>query len=205
MLDEVNNTLYYFDATLFDAVPQLLEELEAGLAKHFPAVKLDTERVPLRFGSWVGGDRDGNPNVTPDVTWETLLVQQRLVLRKYLTTLAGLSRRLSESSRFAPATPELLTSIEHDAARMTELAERVQRRNPEEPYRQKLSFIYTRLENTLHRNQALSAALRATSPDALISIRPSLPIIARLTGKAEHAHVYRTGRETLRRFTAGAR
>lgn len=195
VLDEVNNTLYYFDATLFDAVPQLLEELEGGLAKHFPTVKLATERVPLRFGSWVGGDRDGNPNVTPDVTWETLLVQQRLVLRKYLTTLAALSRRLSESSRFTPATETLTASIERDAATMPELAERVRRRNPEEPYRQKLSFIYTRLENTLHRNQALGTALRATSPDALISVRPGLPIIARLTGKTEHAHVYRTGRE----------
>jgi phosphoenolpyruvate carboxylase len=195
VLDEVNNTLYYFDATLFEAVPNLLEELEKGLTQHFPGVQLNAERVPLRFGSWVGGDRDGNPNVTPDITWETLLVQQRQVLRKYLPTLAALSRRLSESSRFAPASTALLESIERDAATMPELAERVRRRNPEEPYRQKMSFIYTRLENTLHRNQALAAALRVTSPDALISIRPGLPIIARLMGTTEHAQVYRTGQQ----------
>lgn len=199
VLDEVNNTLYYFDTTLFEAVPSLLEELEKGLQQHFPGVKLDAERVPLRFGSWVGGDRDGNPNVTPETTWETLLLQQRLVLRKYESSVAALSRRLSESSRFAPASEALLASIERDAIIMPALAERVRRRNPEEPYRQKLSFVYTRLENTLARNQALGAALRVTSPDALISIRPGLPIIERFKAVAkqspEHAQVYHTGQE----------
>jgi phosphoenolpyruvate carboxylase len=199
VLDEVNNTLYYFDATLFEAVPSLLEELERGLAQHFPGVQLASGRVPLRFGSWVGGDRDGNPNVTPDITWETLLLQQRLVLRKYLTGVAALSRRLSESSRFAPASPALLDAIKRAAAVMPEVAERVRRRNPEEPYRQVLSFIYTRLENTLQRNQALTTALRVTSPaageESLISIRPGLPIIARLQGTTEPTQVYRTGQE----------
>jgi phosphoenolpyruvate carboxylase len=199
VLDEVNNTLYYFDTTLFEAVPSLLEELEKGLAQHFPSVKLDVERAPLRFGSWVGGDRDGNPNVTPEITWETLLLQQRLVLRKYESSVAALSRRLSESSRFAPASTALLASIERDAVAMPALAERVRRRNPEEPYRQKLSFVYTRLENTLARNQALGAALRVTSATdheaALISIRPGLPIIERLKAAHAQTHVYRTGQE----------
>ena len=199
VLDEVNNTLYYFDTTLFEAVPQLLEELERGLAQHFPGVSLNIEHVPLRFGSWVGGDRDGNPNVTPETTWETLLLQQRLALRKYLTSIAALSRRLSESSRFTEATPALRTSIQTDAAVMPELAARVQRRNPEEPYRQKLSFVYTRLEQTLKRNEALTDALRVTSPsgkeDALISIRPGLPIIERLKAASDYAHAYRDGQE----------
>ncbi len=196
VLDEVNNTLYYFDATLFDAVPTLLEELERQLRAQFPAVRLREDATPLRFGSWVGGDRDGNPFVTPEVTWETVRLQQRLVLRKYLTHVADLSRRLSESSRFASASAELLDSIAKDAEAMPELAARVERRNPEEPYRQKLSFIYARLENTLQRNQALAGALRVTSPEALISIRPGLPIIAQLTGETdEHAQVYQTGQE----------
>ncbi len=199
VLDEVNNTLYYFDATLFETVPSLLEELERGLAQHFPGVTLATERVPLRFGSWVGGDRDGNPNVTPETTWETLLLQQRLALRKYLASVAALSRRLSESSRFTTAAPALLASLADDAARLPELAERVRRRNAEEPYRQKLSYVYRRLEQTLNRNEALADALRVTSASdgeaALISIRPGLPIIERLKLTPEHTHVYRTGQE----------
>ncbi|MBL8191137.1 MAG: phosphoenolpyruvate carboxylase, partial [Acidobacteria bacterium] len=184
VLDEVNNALYYFDATLFDSVPALLDELEFQLGNHFPGVKLRDGAVPLRFGSWVGGDRDGNPNVTPEITWETLRLQQRLALRKYLTAVADLSRRLSESVRFAPPSRDLQASIERDRQEMPETAKEVFDRNPEEPYRQKLSFVYRRLENTLQRNRDLKGALRIETPNQLISIRPALPIIAALTKSA---------------------
>lgn len=196
VLDEVNNGLYYFDATLFEAMPEMLDELERELKKNFPGVELRDGVAPVRFGSWIGGDRDGNPFVTPEVTWETVRLSQRLVLRKYLTAVADLSRRLSESSRYAPASDELLASIARDAAAMPELAERVNRRNPEEPYRQKLSYVYVRLENTVRHNQHLAAALRIEAPDALISTRPGLPIIASLTGADEDiTNVYRSGSE----------
>ena len=184
VLDEVNNALYYFDATLFDSVPALLDELEFQLGNHFPGVKLRDGAVPLRFGSWVGGDRDGNPNVTPEITWETLRLQQRLALRKYLSAVADLSRRLSESVRFAPPSRDLQASIERDRQEMPETAKEVFDRNPEEPYRQKLSFVYRRLENTLQRNRDLKGALRIETPNQLISIRPALPIIAALTKSA---------------------
>ena len=196
VLDEVNNGLYYFDATLFDAMPEMLDALERELKKNFPGVELRDGVVPVRFGSWIGGDRDGNPFVTPEVTWETVRLSQRLVLRKYLGAVADLSRRLSESSRYAPASAELLASIARDAAALPELAERVNRRNPEEPYRQKLSYVYVRLENTVRRNQHLAAALRIEAPDALISTRPGLPIIASLTDTGEDiTNVYRSGSE----------
>ncbi len=185
VLDEVNNALYYFDATLFDSVPALLDELEFQLGNHFPGVKLRDGAVPLRFGSWVGGDRDGNPNVTPEITWETLRLQQRLALRKYLSAVADLSRRLSESVRFAPPSRDLQASIERDRQEMPETAKEVFDRNPEEPYRQKLSFVYRRLENTLQRNRDLKGALRIETPNQLISIRPALPIIAALTKSAK--------------------
>jgi phosphoenolpyruvate carboxylase len=196
VLDEVNNVLYYFDAALFDSVPTLLEELERRLAENFSGVKLRDGAAPLRFGSWVGGDRDGNPFVTPEVTWETLRLQQRLVLRKYVSSVAELSRRSSESLRFAPPTSELQASIERDAADMPALAERVFRRNPEEPYRQKLSLIYGRLENTLRRNEALASVSQIEQPKQLISIRPALPIIAALTKTGNLATgIYRAGAE----------
>ena len=196
VLDEVNNGLYYFDATLFDSLPALLEELERGLAESFPGVALGDRAAPLRFGSWIGGDRDGNPFVTPEVTWETLLLQQRLILRKYLGVVAGLGRRLSESSRFAPAPEELRASLARDARELPATAAEVAERNAEEPYRQKLSYIYARLENTQRRNRALQAALRIEAPNALISIRPGLPVIAALTGSEFAAtSVYRTGDE----------
>ncbi|MDQ3009288.1 MAG: phosphoenolpyruvate carboxylase [Acidobacteriota bacterium] len=195
VLDEVNNVLYYFDAALFDSVPALLEELERRLKESFD-VQLPDGAAPLRFGSWVGGDRDGNPFVTPDVTWETLRLQQRLILRKYITAVAELSRRSSESIRFAPPSDELKASIERDAREMKKTAEEVFKRNPQEPYRQKLSFIYRRLENTEKRNQDLASALRIETPNQLISIRPALPIIAALTKSDTMTDsVYRTGAE----------
>ncbi len=180
--DEVSNALYYFDATLFDAVPDLLEELDRQLQLNFPGVGLREDlNPPLRFGSWVGGDRDGNPNVTAAVTWETLCRHQRLVLRKYLVAVADLSRRMSGSERFAPPGRALLASIERDRKAMPVTATEIFRRNPEEPWRQKLSFMYRRLEHTLARNADLLGAAGipgapgAMGPRELIPIRPSLP------------------------------
>jgi phosphoenolpyruvate carboxylase len=194
VLDEVNHGLYYFDATLFDAAPALLDELERQLEENFPGAKLRDGATPLRFGSWIGGDRDGNPFVTPEITWETLRLQQRLVLRKYRDSVASLSRRLSESSRFAPPTDELSESLKEDAVALPAVAAEVTARNAEEPYRQKLSYIYTRIENTLRRNRDLASALRLTEEHTLISIRPGLPIVAALTGSdADVANVYRDG------------
>src|SRR5262252_8351039 len=202
VLDEVNHGLYYFDATLFDAAPALLDELERQLEENFPGVRLRDGATPLRFGSWIGGDRDGNPFVTPEITWETLRLQQRLVLRKYRDAVAALGRRLSESSRFAPPTDELSESLKDDAVALPAVAAEVAARNAEEPYRQKLSYIYARIENTLRRNRDLASALRLTEEHTLISIRPGLPIVAALTGSdADVANVYRDGaslREDLR-------
>jgi phosphoenolpyruvate carboxylase len=194
VLDEVNHGLYYFDATLFDAAPALLDELERRLGENFPGVKLRDGASPLRFGSWIGGDRDGNPFVTPEITWETVRLQQRLALRKYRDAVAELGRRLSESSRFAPATDELRESLKDDAKLLPAVAAEVAARNAEEPYRQKLSYIYARIENTLRRNRDLKSALRLTEQHALISVRPGLPIIAALTGSdTDKANVYRDG------------
>lgn len=196
VLDEVNNTLYYFNLTLFETIPTLLEELDEHLAKNFPGVRLGDHNPPIRFGSWVGGDRDGNPFVTPEITWETARQQQRLILEKYQAVLQDLTRRLSESRRFTPPSPELLQSIERDAAEMPDVAAVVEKRSPEEPYRQKLSFILKRIEHTLERNRELAAGLLIERPDELLSIRPALPIIAALT-RADRPSppIYRTGEE----------
>jgi phosphoenolpyruvate carboxylase len=196
VLDEVNNGLYYFDATLFEALPNLLHELELRLNEFFPGVRLPEGAAPVRFGSWIGGDRDGNPFVTPDVTWQTLVLQQRHAVRKYLAKTSDLSRRLSESVRFAPPSTALIASLERDRLELPEIAAEAQQRNPEEPYRQKLAFIYARLDNTLRRNRELTTALLIDSPHSLISIRPGLPLIAALTRSREsNEHVYRIGAE----------
>ncbi len=180
VLDEVGNCLYYFDATLFEELPTMLGELERVLGKHFPGVKLQDGAAPLRFGSWIGGDRDGNPYVTPEVTWEALRLMQRQVLRKYEVAVNDLGHRISESSRYAPASKELLDSIERDKPLFPITASLVVERNVEEPYRQKLSFIYARLENTLRRNQELASVMLIEKGHPLISTRPGMPVITAL-------------------------
>lgn len=196
VIDEVNNGLYYFDATLFDALPKLLDELERQLGEHFPGVKLRDGAAPVRFGSWMGGDRDGNPFVTPEITWETLRLQQRLILRKYMAAVADLGRRLSQSSRFATASEELLASLDSDAKALPEIAREVSKRNAEEPYRRKLSYIYARLETMMRRNRDLALIWRIEPRQTLISTQPGLPVVAALTeSDAAGDTVYRTGDE----------
>jgi phosphoenolpyruvate carboxylase len=111
VLDEVRNGLYYFDQTLFDVLPEIHQELKVCLEKNYPN---STWEVPnfLRFGSWIGGDRDGNPNVTHDVTWETLNRQRRLVLKKYRAVLVDLMKRYSQSTTRVEVSEELLHLLE---------------------------------------------------------------------------------------------
>ncbi|SDO38618.1 phosphoenolpyruvate carboxylase [Alkalicoccus daliensis] len=111
VLDEVKNGLYYFDQTLFDVLPAVHQELEDQLNDYYPD---KTWKVPnfLNFGSWIGGDRDGNPFVTPEVTWETLKLQRGLALRKYDEALTDLMKRFSQSTTRVSISPEFVTHVE---------------------------------------------------------------------------------------------
>ncbi len=97
VMDEVRNGLYYFDQTLFDVLPDIHQELENRLEEVYPAEKWSVPNF-LHFGSWIGGDRDGNPNVTPEITWSTLESQRKLVLKKYDAVLVELMKRFSHST-----------------------------------------------------------------------------------------------------------
>ncbi len=175
VLDEVAYTLYYFDAVLFDAIPDYLHELKSCLSEAYPTIDLDRPRAPLRFGSWVGGDRDGSPFVTPEITWEALRRQHVLVLEKYTAAVEDLIRRLSESERFCPPGNELVKGLEWDARELPHVAAVVTVRNREEPYRQKLSYIRERLKQGLARFEALADALAAREAHPLISTSTRAP------------------------------
>ncbi|MEL6397981.1 MAG: phosphoenolpyruvate carboxylase [Cyanobacteria bacterium J06626_4] len=154
VLDEVDYTLHYFDVVLFDALPQLYQRIKRSLNNTFP-----TLRPPLpqfcRFGSWVGSDRDGNPSVTPEVTWKTACYQRNLVLEKYIDALDHLTKLLSLSLHWSEVQPELLDSLDQDQQVMPEVYERWAIRYRQEPYRLKLAYMQQRLENTLQRSQRL--------------------------------------------------
>ncbi|MGX6442183.1 phosphoenolpyruvate carboxylase [Neobacillus sp. K501] len=110
VLDEVRNGLYYFDQTLFDVLPEIHQEVEDCLTKNYMNTSWNVPNF-LRFGSWIGGDRDGNPNVTPEVTWETLHMQRKLVLKKYKNVLIDLMKRYSHSTTRVGVSEELLQTL----------------------------------------------------------------------------------------------
>ncbi|MFC4598376.1 phosphoenolpyruvate carboxylase [Cohnella hongkongensis] len=145
VLDEVRNGMYYFHETLFEVLPDVYEELERCLTKYYPE---EEWHVPtyLRFGSWIGGDRDGNPSVTADVTWQTLKMQRNLAIHKYENSLRELSRHLSFSTTIVNVSDELLASIKDDAENV-ELRTVEPWTNDKEPYRVKLRYMLQKLKN----------------------------------------------------------
>ncbi|HZG77615.1 MAG TPA: phosphoenolpyruvate carboxylase [Paenibacillus sp.] len=164
VIDEVRNGLYYFDETLFDAIPDVYEELERCLRKYYPDAKWHVPTF-LRFGSWIGGDRDGNPSVRANVTWETLILHRQQALEKYEESLREGLSLLSFSSTLVKVTDELLASIEKDRAEVELKPENVWR-NDAEPYRVKLTYMIERIQNT--RNGSPKEQSRYASPEAFI-------------------------------------
>ncbi|WP_373233494.1 phosphoenolpyruvate carboxylase, partial [Cohnella sp.] len=146
VIDEVKNGLYYFDETLFTVLPDVYFELERCLVKFYPDTKWHVPTF-LKFGSWIGGDRDGNPSVTSEVTWETLMMHRQLVLRKYEESLRELKKQLSFSTTLIQVTPELMQSIEKDR-RLVSMKQDDLWRNANEPYRIKLTYMIEKMVHT---------------------------------------------------------
>jgi phosphoenolpyruvate carboxylase len=154
VLDEVDYTLHYFEEVLFETIPHLHHRLKQALKASFPWLRPPAYNF-CKFGSWVGSDRDGNPSVTPQVTWQTACYQRGMVLEKYIKSVGRLIDLMSLSLHWSDVLPELLDSLEQDRSQMPEVYERLAIRFRQEPYRLKLSYIQKRLENTHARNQQL--------------------------------------------------
>ncbi|MGE5603887.1 MAG: phosphoenolpyruvate carboxylase, partial [Nitrososphaerales archaeon] len=151
VLDEVRNGLYFFDEVLFDLTPVLYRSLEDALAEIYPGAAFTVPPF-LRFGSWIGGDRDGNPFVTVAVTEATLREHKATVLRLYQRSLDRMHGHLSASARYGISSA-LAESLERDAELFPEEAVRVHSRYPMQPYRHKGAYIYRKLAATLEANQ----------------------------------------------------
>ena len=144
--DEARNALYYLDDLTRGPLADVLDELasaaaELGVAEFLP-------RRPLTFGTWIGGDRDGNPFVTPEVTDEVLVMQRGHALRDLTPIIERMAEDLSVSERITTASAELLAAVADDLAALPEFDDRLRRLNEGEPYRLKLSAVTTRLANT---------------------------------------------------------
>ena len=154
-VDEARNAIYYLTGILGDAMPEMLADLSELLGEH--GVSLPVEKAPIRFGSWIGGDRDGNPNVTAAVTREILQIQNQHAVRISIGLIDGLISILSNSTALAGADQELLDSIDVDLKNLPGLDRRVLELNAQEPYRLKLTCIKAKLLNTARRVSAGSA------------------------------------------------
>lgn len=145
--DEVRNALYFFEQTILEVVPWLHQDLADALAEAYPGHAFDIP-VFIRYRSWVGGDRDGNPNVTPEVTWQTLLYHKEIILNYYLTRLDQMKREFTQSLRLVSADKALIQSIERDLETVPFPAER-HKRFAMEPYALKFRLMQAKMAAAL--------------------------------------------------------
>jgi phosphoenolpyruvate carboxylase len=146
--DEVKNVAWYIEEVLWDLLPSVPRQLARAFERAY-GEKLESYRVPVRIHSWVGGDMDGNPFVTPDVLDDAIRAYEARGLRRLLAAARDLGGALSQSSRYAKPSAALLASIERDRQRMSEVAEDELARTEGEPWRRKMRFIEARLAASL--------------------------------------------------------
>ncbi|HEY5880115.1 MAG TPA: phosphoenolpyruvate carboxylase [Nakamurella sp.] len=151
-VDEARNALFYLEAIVADTIPALTDDLAAAMAEH--GVELSPEATPLLLGSWIGGDRDGNPNVTAAVTREVLALQHQSAIGIAIGKVDELLLALSSSTVIARASDELLASVRLDLDHLPLLDPRVKELNKDEPIRLKLTCVKAKLINTRARVNA---------------------------------------------------
>lgn len=149
-LDEALNALYYLDDLFTHTVPEVLNDFAKEMKRI--DVEIPVTARPLNFGNWIGGDRDGNPNITAQITSETLVLQVGHAIRVTIAAMNDLRQMLSVSTKIVGATPELSASVEKDLLHIPNFEQRFLRLNAEEPYRLKATAIVHRLAFTRDRH-----------------------------------------------------
>jgi phosphoenolpyruvate carboxylase len=148
VLDEVRTSLVYILSTLVNVIPQIYRDLEDAVAEYFPEAVAEIPPF-LTLGTWIGGDRDGNPNVTADVTARSLEMMRTAALELLDDRLRELAGRLSVAETIAGPAPLLDPLLAQLAESFPDTAEQAQRVNAAEPYRQVLTLMRERLHATL--------------------------------------------------------
>ena len=151
--------LYFVNENLFEVVPELVDKLERALRQAYPADRFDVPPF-FQLGSWIGGDRDGNPFVTNDVTRRTLFDNRIASLRRYRQRVGDLLHALSLTERASPIAPEFREALARELAASGD-AERIRERNPGEVYRQFVTCMLSKLDGAL-----TSAERREPAPEA---------------------------------------
>ena len=149
-LDEAVNSIYYLNELLLETVPEVLAQFKNEVKRL--GVDLSLTARPLSFGTWIGGDRDGNPNITAEVTKAAILLQNSHFIRTVSEHLDELKQSLSISSKLVGVSAELEKSVSQDLEKLPEIENRYRRINVEEPYRLKATAIGHKLALTQTRH-----------------------------------------------------
>lgn len=192
--DEIRTGLYFVDAVFWEALPRLCARLEAALAEHYPGLRAPAGWLTL--ASWIGGDRDGNPNVTSAVTAEALRLHRGLAVERHRRALQDLARRLSASARRVPPPPELQEWIRNRRplpAHVSYLEERYEG----EPYRLVASILAADLEAASQDD--MKARLLESGPHRARVDRAEFEAALDLVGRALPAALAEDQLRTLRR------
>jgi len=137
VVDEIRNGHWFFEQSLIDAAERLLADFRRRVPGAPP---------PFRFGTWIGGDADGNPRTSAETLGEARRRARELLRLRYRAEVRELAASLGVSSRLTPVSEELLASIAADEAALPEYARAIGDQNADEPYRRKLSFVWHRLD-----------------------------------------------------------
>ena len=195
VMDEVSNALWYLEDRLLEAAARVRERLVQAFEDEYATAP--PPAILLTLGSWVGGDRDGNPFVTADATLAAARRARRAVLSHYASALTDLGARLSVSGRLVAPSPELRASLERDSAALPGVLEQHRRRDVDEPLRLKLSFMHARIaadppgyasprefeRDLVLLGDALDAAGAAHARRALVD-----PLVARVRAHGFHGY-----------------
>jgi phosphoenolpyruvate carboxylase len=171
---EIERTLLFFENPLISATLEAYREFEDELARQFPEDTPSIGRV-LEFGSWVGGDQDGNPFVKPETLSTGLELHRGLILERHIASVLALAEHMSQSAKLVRVSEELVRSLERDENLVPEAVERLRGEDPNEVYRRKLILVADRLRRTLEDPDS-PAAYRGVSDfmEDLLVVRRSL-------------------------------
>ena len=173
-LDEVRTMMTVFDETLFRVVPQVYRRVDEVVGRERAGVEPTRVHAFVRLGSWVGGDRDGNPSVTAEVTREAMAIQSEHVLLALERVCERVGRALTLDERFTSPSRDLQTALARSTTQHPRLMKDLATRSPGEPHRQALLFAARRVAATRTRDADLAYAEPAEFRADLIRIQESL-------------------------------
>ncbi len=196
--DELDNILFYVTDILYRVVPVFYESLAAAVSEHFGAeTSARPEPLILQFGSWVGGDMDGNPNVTAATIEDTLVRQRQVIIRRYVPEVRRLGRYLSQTTSEIAVSPDITRRLAEYAQSIPDAGHAIPQRHRDMPYRCLLQWVATRLEATLVDGTHAYPSIADFIAD-IGAIETSL-----LANKGRHAGLFGVQRLLLRARTFG--